>query len=249
MPCFIINLQSFLQTSQHAEIQSLQSSTIENQSLPSFQSISPEDQSAPKSSKSPTKVQLVFAGNSAVGKTSITRRFVEEAFEEKKVPTTIGLGLYTTTRVIDERIVTVTITDTAGSERFCSVFSSSYKRASGAFLVFDVTNGESFINLPQWFTELKQEMPEKSTIVLLANKCDLKTSQVTESEIERFAEQNGLKYFKTSAKTGEGIHDALDYCVKECLTAIDQGLLTVRSPTNVLRPTRPTKRRTGCRKC
>ena len=222
--------------------------------LPGAHNAEIQPECRPLSPRSQASVQLVmvFAGNSAVGKTSITRRFVEEVFEERNVQTTIGFGYYTKTKFINGRTVTIKIIDTIGSERFHAVFANAYKKAVGAFLVFSVADVQSFNTISKWFDEVKQNMPENSTNVLLANKCDLidtenQDNQVPDSKIESFAEQNGLKYFKTSAKTGQGIHDAFEYCVKECLTGIDQGLISVKN-TAPLQPTSPDESSTGCGK-
>ena len=203
------------------------------------------------------RLNFVLTGDCAVGKTSITRRFAEKVFEEGKTQITTSLGFYEKTKNFNKRTVTIKITDTAGSERFYAVFTNLYKMAEGAFLVFNINDVRSFDNISRWFEEVKKNMPVNGTIVLLANKCDLikaeNQDQVPDGEIESFAMQNGLKFFKTSAKTGEGIHEAFEYCVKECLDRIDQGLLRVENSTATctLQLTSPThdNDKTSCRKC
>jgi len=40
--------------------------------------------------------------------------------------------------------------DTAGSEKYRAMTTNHYRNAVGAILVYDITNDESFNNLPYW---------------------------------------------------------------------------------------------------
>jgi len=57
-----------------------------------------------------------------------------------------------------------------------------------------------------------------SSIILLGNKCDIKEREIFEEEIENFTKKINLKYFETSAKTGENIENAIVYLIRDIIS-------------------------------
>lgn len=43
----------------------------------------------------------------------------------------------------------------------------------GAFIVYDITNTQSFVNVKRWLNELKQNVNNNITVTLVGNKSDL----------------------------------------------------------------------------
>lgn len=73
----------------------------------------------------------------------------------------------------DETIFRVQIWDTAGQEQFKSITRSYYKNSVCAFLVYDITNRDTFDNIVSWLKECEQNSPKTILIVLIGNKLDL----------------------------------------------------------------------------
>jgi GTPase SAR1 family protein len=48
-----------------------------------------------------------------------------------------------------------------------------FKNASGAIIVFDITNKETFLSVKNWIYEVKNNSENKVIIYLLGNKLDL----------------------------------------------------------------------------
>lgn len=48
-----------------------------------------------------------------------------------------------------------------------------YRNTMGAFIVYDITNTQSFLNVKRWLTELKQNVNSPITVNLVGNKSDL----------------------------------------------------------------------------
>ena len=59
---------------------------------------------------------------------------------------------------------------TCGQAKFHSLTKSYFRDAHGILLVYDVTDQKSFDDLDLWIKEIKEESPEKSSIVLVGNK-------------------------------------------------------------------------------
>jgi Ras-related protein Rab-2A len=110
---------------------------------------------------------------------------------------------------IQGKSVKLQIWDTAGQESFRSITRSYYRGASGALLVYDVTRRETFTHLQSWLEDAKANVNTALIIMLIGNKCDLESKrQVSREEGERFAQQNGLVFMETSAKTAQNVDDA-----------------------------------------
>jgi GTPase SAR1 family protein len=84
-----------------------------------------------------------------------------------------------------------------------------------------ISNSESFDNLKEWISSIKKNMESKDIfipVIIIGNKIDMKDSRETSKEdAEKFAKENNYKYFETSAKTGEGVDDAIRELVIQIL--------------------------------
>lgn len=98
------------------------------------------------------------------------------------------------------------IWDTAGQERYRTITNAYYRGADGIFVVFDLTNRESFAHLDDWLKEIRNSAPEDIEIVVFGNKADLEEDiEVTDEEIDAFSKKSGLKVIKCSAKSAENV--------------------------------------------
>lgn len=78
-----------------------------------------------------------------------------------------------------DSVVQLHIWDTLGQEKFKSMAPIFFRRSVGAFLVYDVTNEESFVALKGWVEQLNNNADGKIVVMLLGNKCDLPNKVVT----------------------------------------------------------------------
>lgn len=168
-------------------------------------------------------VKTVIVGDSGVGKTCILTRFVSGTFE---TDTSSTLGVEFMSKIVEtqSRKIELQLWDTAGQELFRAVTKAYYRGSVGAFLVFDVTKRESFTNIARWLSDVRSTANAEAVCVLLANKCDLEEMrEVRTEEAKEFAEENGLRLFEVSAKTGENIEEAMMECVGAIERLIDEG--------------------------
>jgi Ras-related protein Rab-5C len=82
---------------------------------------------------------VVTVGEAAVGKSSITLRFVHNHFRENNVAT-IGASFLSKTIYVTKGWVKFNIWDTAGQEKYRSLASLYYRGVDCAILVYDITN-------------------------------------------------------------------------------------------------------------
>ena len=163
------------------------------------------------------KCQLLIIGDSTVGKTSMLFRYTEDKFSAQHLAT-VGIDFFTKDEIFNNKVVRIKVWDTAGQERYKSLTNAFFKNAQGIILVYDVNNLETFENLKYWLQSINLNLGENTDIkkIIIGNKIDL-NREVSREEAEKFAQQNGVAYFETSAKENKGIPESIRYLVGEVL--------------------------------
>lgn len=153
--------------------------------------------------------KVVFLGESSVGKSSIVIRFVRNEFLEVQEPT-IGAAFFTKSIMLDKGNIKMEIWDTAGQERYRSLAPMYYRGAKVAFVVYDITNKDSFLKAKGLINEVILNGESDIIIVLFGNKIDMQNNREVEREDgESYAEEHGFFFSEISAKTGENIKDTM----------------------------------------
>ena len=169
--------------------------------------------------------QILLIGDSSVGKTSLIQRYANGIFKEEYLAT-VGLDYYTKQEMINDITVLVKLWDTAGQERFKALTPNYFRNAEGVVLAYDVTNSESFDNLKFWINSIKSNLGEKNIfipIIIIGNKIDMEGMRdITKEDASKFAKENNYKYFETSAKTGQGVDEAIRDLVNQILENSDK---------------------------
>ena len=162
--------------------------------------------------------KILLTGKSGVGKTAIMNRFVDDLFFESHIAT-IGVDFKIRTLEQDSKIIKMQIWDTAGQERFRTIVSSYYRGAHAIFLVFDITDEDSFMSLEGWLKEARKFCGDHVLISLIGNKADLEgRRQVSTEEATAFAARHGMAYAETSCLTGAMVNDAFERLSEELRT-------------------------------
>tara|TARA_A100001035_G_C27645459_1_gene436671 strand:+ start:141 stop:755 length:615 start_codon:yes stop_codon:yes gene_type:complete len=164
--------------------------------------------------------KILLIGDSGVGKSSILLQFTDGYFNEN-LSSTIGVDFRIKVIELDDlnKKVKATIWDTAGQERFRTLTKAYYRGAQGCCFVYDVSRPESFEQLNEWLKELEMyaaDGGEYLVKVLLGNKID--TKQVVDDAVaSKWAEENGMLFLKSSAKTREGINNVFEELIRKIL--------------------------------
>jgi len=83
-------------------------------------------------------------------------------------------------------------------------------------VVYDITQSASLEKARNWVRELQRQADPSIVITLCGNKSDLAARrQVLEEEAKKYAEEEGLMWGETSAKTGEGVSDIFTAIAKK----------------------------------
>ena len=145
--------------------------------------------------------KIIIIGDSGSGKSNILSRYLNDDFNLDS-KNTIGVELGTKYLKIKGKGAKLQIWDTAGQERYRSITTSYYKGSHGCFIVYDITNEESFENVDKWYSETVKTARENVSIILVGNKCDLEDQRkITKEMGEEKAKNLKCPFFETSAKT------------------------------------------------
>lgn len=167
--------------------------------------------------------KLVLLGESAVGKSSLVLRFVKGQFHEYQ-ESTIGAAFLTQTVCFDDVTVKFEIWDTAGQERYHSLAPMYYRGSQAAIVVYDITNTDTFTRAKNWVKELHRQASANIVIALAGNKADLGNKRMVEyDEAQAYAEENGLLFMETSAKTAMNVNELFLAIAKKLPKASDNG--------------------------
>jgi small GTP-binding protein len=151
----------------------------------------------------PASFKVVFLGNASTGKTSIIRRYCDNAFTEDQPPT-IGSAFVTRPFSTDAGLVQLQIWDTAGEERYRSLVPMYSRGAAVAVVVFDISNRESFDDVETWIHQVRNDVNPRCRILLAGNKLDLRP-EIPLLEVEKWATEREYSIIWVSALSGQNI--------------------------------------------
>ena len=161
-------------------------------------------------------LKLLTLGNSCVGKSSIVIRYTENKFYSSYL-TTIGVDFLRKVITVGDKEINLQIWDSAGQEKYNSISKQYYNKADGIILVFDLNSRMSFDGMMNWLEEIEVSTAKGIPIVIVGNKCDLATREITTDEAYEFAETKNIPYFETSAMTGHNVNEAFNKLVEIAL--------------------------------
>ena len=194
--------------------------------------------------------KLILIGNATVGKSCFLHYFVTRRFKSSS-KTTLGVEFGSQIVEIGDRTVNLRVWDTAGDERFRSITRSYYRNAVGVLIFYDITSRLSFEQVPQWIVDARQYSEKNAVIMLIGNKSDLDNDteihsddsteessslrQVSMLEASAFAQENGMLFLETSAKTGENVLNAFVRSGRAILDRSERGELNTHSEKKKLK--------------
>ncbi len=171
--------------------------------------------------------KIVLLGDSAVGKTSLIRKFVHEEFDDTYI-STIGTKVSKKEMKLnlegEDVTMNLMIWDMLGREGYMSAQARQMVGAQGIIIVGDLTRTDTIKNMEKyWIPLLLRTLGSINLpIVFIANKSDIASEDKVMDAVDIFSryEKNynhGMKenlpddlntWFLSSAKTGEKVEDA-----------------------------------------
>ena len=154
------------------------------------------------------KYVIILLGNSGVGKETLIDKLSNNE-DKEKIITAIGIDKITLDLNLEidkngtkeNQKVEVSLLNTIGQEKFRSITFSYFKGSDGFFMIYDITNKNSFENIEMWLESIKECIDPNSETkyvkFLIGNKSDLMKGEqnerkVTEEEAKKACEKNEM---------------------------------------------------------
>jgi len=161
--------------------------------------------------------KITVIGDGAVGKTSLIKKYTQGSFQKDYIKT-LGAQFSKYDEEIEGNNVKLFFWDIAGQAEFMFMRPTFYKGSKAAIIVFShgEDEEESYEHISSWHDDIKKfcgDLP----IILFGNKVDLvKEKNLDEKKVlDLVKERDFLGYYKTSAKTGNGVYKAFQAIIKE----------------------------------
>ena len=125
---------------------------------------------------------------------------------------------------INDRNIRIQIWDTAGQEAYRSITRSYYKNSTCVFIVYDITEKKTFDDVDIWLRDCREICYKNVLIYLIGNKSDLEDKrQITYEEGKKYAEDNNLVFFETSALNGNNIEEIFIQSATDLVNKLESG--------------------------
>ncbi len=157
--------------------------------------------------------KVLTAGDGAVGKTTLLRRFVDGKFSEG-VQMTLGVEFFTKELTIGNTKVMLQLWDFGGQEHFRFMLSKYALGAKGALIMFDLTRMLTLQSIDEWVNICKND--PRMSVLLIGTKLDLEDAITVSDETakELIEKYNFVDYIKVSSKTGKNVNDIFEKLAK-----------------------------------
>jgi len=161
--------------------------------------------------------KTVIFGDSGVGKSSLTHRYLTGMFNEE-IMSTIGVNIEVKYIIRGELKIALQIWDFGGEDRFRFILPGYVRGAKAGIFMYDITRAETLSNLKDWLEVFK--MPYKSEkkspiFLMVGGKLDLENKRkVSFKEGFNLAKEHSFSGFiECSAKTGINVETIFELLV------------------------------------
>ena len=146
------------------------------------------------------EIKMILLGESAVGKTSIIKRYYEDRFDENEASSYV-MSYVDKIIEIDKKQYKLNIWDTIGQENYRAISKLFLNDAKIVILVYSIDNKKSFISLDYWYNLYKEELEGQAILAIAGNKIDKYMEQeVSREEGQKYADEKNAFFAEISAK-------------------------------------------------
>ena len=141
-------------------------------------------------------LKFIMTGDSEANKHKLLIALTDNTFDGDYVPT-IEVDFRIKKIEINNKIYKIQIWDTAGIECFTSIPKIYYKGTDCVLIIFNISDKNTFNNIPLWIEDIKGNIVNKTQLVLIGNKIGANGNrEVTYDEGKNFAEIYNLLFYE-----------------------------------------------------
>ncbi|KAF1744571.1 hypothetical protein MXB_2783 [Myxobolus squamalis] len=165
--------------------------------------------------RNPYSIETAIFGPGGVGKSCLTLRYLFDEFVEEYEPT--KCDAFRKTLKIDDKVIEMSILDTAGQEDYEFVRDNFIRSSSGFFCTYSIVDEQSFEALDDILDKIFQiKNRDEIAVLLVGNKQDLvleddKKRAVSETMAAAKALKYNINYMEVSAKSNFNVKEMFEY--------------------------------------
>ena len=175
-------------------------------------------------------IKIIVVGNSGTGKTSFVNKWIKDSFDETYKATIVSEFSY---KIVEykEKSYKIQLWDLAGMDQNICITKIFSKDSHGCIVLSDITDEKTLTECVKWKNTVDEttKFLDGTNIpsILMRNKVDLleENNEKNDDEemIKDFCEKNKfLKCFKTSAKTGTNIEEAMLFLISNIVDKLEK---------------------------
>ncbi|KAJ1563929.1 hypothetical protein HK405_000272, partial [Cladochytrium tenue] len=162
--------------------------------------------------------KVMLLGDSGVGKTQLFTRLTNKEFQDDPRPTE-GINFAThSVKIASGLLVKAQVMDTPGDDRTRPIVQVYWPIATGAVVVYDVTNRHSFQSVRRWVRDFRARHRLEPTIMVVGNKCEPDAEplrEVSVAEAKAYALAQGFFFMEVSARDDVNVDLAFNILLTE----------------------------------
>ena len=174
------------------------------------------------------ELKIIVVGNSGTGKTSFVNKWINNTFDENYKATIVSEFSF---KIVDykDKTYKIQLWDLAGMDQNICITKIFSKDSHGCIVLSDITDKKTLEICIKWKNTVDEtaRFLDGSNIpaILIRNKIDLLENEENvddEEEMKEFCEKNAfLKCFKTSAKTGTNVDEAMNFLISSIIDKME----------------------------
>ena len=177
------------------------------------------------------ELKIIVVGNSGTGKTSFVNKWIKNTFDENYKATIVSEFSY---KIIDykDKSYKIQLWDLAGMDQNICITKIFSKDSHGCIVLSDITDEKTLNECIRWKDTVDEttKFLDGTNIpsILIRNKIDLLENDDNnvnddEEQMKKFCDDHGfLRCFKTSAKTGSNIEEAMNFLVSTIIDKMEK---------------------------
>jgi Ras-related protein Rab-8A len=169
-------------------------------------------------------IKIGVIGNSAVGKSCVILRYIDDKFAPSFL-TTIGIDFKIKMLTSGSKRIKLQVWDTAGQDRFRSITHQYLRGLNVIILIYDVNDIRSFESVTDWVLSINEKADEYVQVILVGNKIDIGKRQITYEMGVEIARKYKMSFFECSAKTNTGIDEIFKIAIELTLKTYEQHII------------------------
>ena len=175
------------------------------------------------------ELKIIVVGNSGTGKTSFVNKWIKDTFDENYKATIVSEFSY---KIIEykDKSYKIQLWDLAGMDQNICITKIFAKGSHGCIVLSDITDEKTLNECIKWKNTVDENTKflDGTNIpsILIRNKVDLLENEDNnddEEQMKEFCEKNSfLRSFKTSAKMGTNIDEAMNFLIHTIIDKMEK---------------------------